>query len=207
MRQKWSLLVFFALIYLISLAFLRNYYRQQIQELTIKINQVKTKKTTVVPTLSSLDLSLTAEKNRIRSQSGESLISFNSQVSRLDINRRRIEIVLTGDDQAVADAADLVINLPLGIVVDKITPDDAFPLYPRIKQTGQQLLMTGLASIKDGEIILGKVNRRFCTVDLRIPESSNLPAVLYIDENNSNIYFSGNNITDKQNSNYSIIIN
>lgn len=124
-------------------------------------------------------------------------MSFQAVTKKQDATTWKIDIYLQGINNSLADAADLRLNFAPHLKIDDLNTGDSFPLYPRVETSEESLLVTGVAAIRDNHIDYGKPGSVFVSFNVTIPQDSSLPYSIKADLDTTKIYFSGQDIFNR----------
>jgi hypothetical protein len=159
----------------------------------------------IVPTISDNDLKLIDEKNKLASSSATGKMYFIANKTQTGNDQYTIDIYLNSNDQKViADAADLTLILNNKAIVEDMITGDAFPLFPRKTNLNNNITVTGVSSVTDDNITIGKPDKLFLKLKIRITDHTSNSPLLFLNSEVSKIYASAQNITDYE-KNFSVV--
>jgi len=142
------------------------------------------------------DFYLMAQKNKTLAKFNASPLYFTANAVKNN-NQWKISIYLQGDGLAAADAADLRLDFGNNLKVTEIKTGTSFPLYPR-KVTGDDyLLITGLASLANNNVVFGQPGKLFADITIEASETaSNQKYSLSLNKSDTKIYLNGESVFD-----------
>ena len=176
-------------------------YQKQIDLLKVEINnyqkQLVEKKD---PILTLADTSFIINKNKELTLVKNSLLYFDFKTEKITANRWKIIITLNGETGSAADAADLKLDLPENLTVSDIEAGTAFPILPRQINENNSLLLSGLASIDNNQVILGKPNKIFAEFTVQTANNRLNNEQIKVNKEDTKIYLNGENVLDSSKS-------
>jgi len=190
MRKKYQSKIFFGLFYLF-LIFITFLFIVLIKNKTKSIIQQK-KTVEQKKILLSPFPSTTVSNQPIQ----ENQPFFSYQKTKINDNFYLIKIFLNNEKNTLFDAVDLSLQFDKNkIEIIEIQNGDTFSEYPRKSVNVNNLIVTGIASIKDEKIKYASASSFYTGIVIK-KLSTLYPAELMIDKKNSGIYYSGENIAD-----------
>lgn len=124
---------------------------------------------------------------------------FSYQLESISKERKLLIIYLKGSDNSLADAADLRLNFDKNITIEKINEGDSFVYYPRKIIKDNYLLITGVSLDETKSFKPALPNTVFIKLLVKINDSKS-PSLIRVDQENTQIFFEGKNITNFNNS-------
>lgn len=146
--------------------------------------------------LTSADASFIIQKEKELASVKKSLLYFNVKVQKLTINQWKITVKLEGDVDGAADAADLRLDFPIGLTFSDLQVGPAFPIYPRKVITEDYLLVTGLVSVNNNQMIFGKPNNIFVEFTIQTTDNQSSNKQIAVNNEDTKIYLNGESILD-----------
>jgi hypothetical protein len=143
------------------------------------------------------DIKLTAEKEKALENVVESKIHFSAKKTQTSPILTTVVVTMLGGSAMKVDASDLVFSYTDNLKILKITPGTAFPSYPRIVAENSMLTITGIATIGDKGIILGKPNETYITFEVEKIGDTAKKGILTIDKTNTKAFLQGNSVLDE----------
>jgi hypothetical protein len=106
-----------------------------------------------------------------------------------------VTIELQGEAKSAADAADLKLDLPVSASLSALNTGSAFPVYARKIFDNHSLIISGLASLKNNQIILGRPNQIFAEFIIELEKNKKQKAIT-LNKEGTKIYLNGDDIFD-----------
>ena len=146
--------------------------------------------------LTLADVSFIIKKDKALASVKKSLFYFNVKTQKLTINQWRITVELKGEVESAADAADFKLDLPESLTVSDLKVGPAFPIYPRKVVAANYLLVTGLISTNNNQMIFGEPNKIFA--EFTVLATDNQPNIkqIIVNREGTKIYLNGESILD-----------
>ena len=146
------------------------------------------------------DFYLMAQKNKTLATFKTSPLFFTANTVKNN-DQWQVSVYLQGDGRAAADAADLRLDFSSNLEVAEIKTGTAFPLYPR-KVTGKNyLLITGLASLANNNVVFGQPGKLFADITIKTTGTgTNQKYSLILNKSDTKIYLNGESIFDEKKS-------
>lgn len=134
-------------------------------------------------------------------------VFFTAQIKEKYQDTEVIEFRLEGDSRTIVYTADLIITFnPDKTEILDINSGATFPLYPRKNRIGNKIVITGVSSINNNNLIFGRPNSVYASVKIRRKSNPDAKDVLNIDEDNTKVFYQTQNVLDWNNSVKSISI-
>ena len=192
------------ILFFISLAvgFVLNYsYQKKLAFLLAEKNSCQKQLIGKKPPILTLsDASFVSKRDKELESVTKSPLYFSAKTNKLSVSRWVVTIELSGLTDSAADAADLKVIIPEDLIATDLKTGNAFPLYPRQVIDGNYLLVTGLASPNNNEMIFGKPNKIFAEFTVSaVNNNQTSKRQIVIDAGDTKIYLNGESIlnTDK----------
>jgi hypothetical protein len=179
-----------------------NYsYQKKLALLTIEKNncqkQLVEKKP---PVLTLSDASFVSKRDKELESVKKSPLYFSAKTNKLSASQWIVTIELSGLPDSAADASDLKIIIPENLVASDLKVGNAFPIFPRQVIDGSYLLVTGLASTNNNEMLYGKPNKIFAEFTVTVANNNQTDKrQITVDTTDTKIYLNGESVlnTDK----------
>lgn len=186
-------------LFFISLAvgFVLNYsYQKKLALLFTEKNSCQKQLTEKKPPILTLsDASFVSKRDKELESVTKSPLYFSAKTDKQSVSRWVVTIELSGLADSAADAADLKVIIPEDLIASDLKMGNAFPLYPRQVIDGNYLLVTGLASPNNNEMIFGKPNKIFAEFTVTVVNSNQTSKrQITIDESDTKIYLDGESV-------------
>lgn len=146
--------------------------------------------------VSDADLAVYVNKERALENVSASLISFSSKVSSLSPAQKKVVIMLQGNPSMKVDAADLVLKYSDNLTVISVKTGESFASYPKNKVDESNIYVSGVASINEGTVRFGEVNKPFVTLVIEKKGDMQKQGILTVDEINTKIFYQGVSVLD-----------
>lgn len=146
--------------------------------------------------LTLADTSFIFEKDKVLASVKKSPLYFSAKTQKLAIDQWRITVELKGGVEGAADAADFRIDLPENLTVSDLKVGPAFPIYPRKVVTANYLLVTGLASTNNNQMVLGQPNKIFAEFTILATDNKLNKKQITVNEEDTKIYLNGKSVLD-----------
>ncbi len=143
------------------------------------------------------DASFVSKRDKELDLITKNLLYFSTKTKELFSGQWVVTIELSGEADSAADAADLKVIIPESLVVSNLKVGNAFPIFPRQVIDGNYLLVTGLASANNNEMVYGKPNKTFA--EFTVSTSDNNQAgkkQITISQEDTKIYLNGESVLD-----------
>lgn len=150
------------------------------------------------PILTLSDTAFIIKKNKELESVIKSPLYFNASVQKLTANQWIITIELIGKIDGAADAADFKIDLPEGLTASNLKPGPAFPLYPRKVINNNYLLVTGLASVNNSQMVFGEPNKIFVEFNVQATDNQPSKKQIVVNKEDTKIYLNGESVLDTE---------
>jgi len=142
------------------------------------------------------DFYLMAQKNKTLATFKTSPLFFTTNTVKNN-NQWQVSVYLQGDGRAAADAADLRLDFGNNLEVVEIKTGTAFPLYPRKVIGKNYLLITGLASLANNNVVFGQPGKLFADITIEASgTASNQKHSLSLNKSDTKIYLNGESVFD-----------
>lgn len=164
------------------------------EEKNICQKQLTQKKQSTPLTLA--DASFIIQKDKGLASVKKSPFYFSAKTQKLTINQWRITVELAGEVEGAADAADLRLDLPESLTVSDIKTGPAFPIYPRKVIAVNYLLITGLASTDNDQMIFGQPNKIFAEFTVQATDNQFIKKQITVNKEDTKIYLKGESVLD-----------
>lgn len=146
--------------------------------------------------LTSADASFIIQKEKELASVKKSLLYFSAKTQKLTVNQWKITVRLEGDIDGAADAADLRLDFPKSFIVSDLIVGSAFPIYPRKVMAEDYLLVTGLISISNNQMIFGEPNKIFVEFTVQTTDNQPIEKQITVNKEDTKIYLNGESILD-----------
>jgi len=143
--------------------------------------------------LTLTDVSFIINKDKELATAKKSPFYFNASVQKLADNLFRVKIELKGESEGAADVADFKLNLTEGLTISDLQTGPAFPIYPRKVIAADYLLVTGLASTNNNQMVLGKPNKVFAEFTVETTGKQNIKQIS-VNKEDTKIYLNAESI-------------
>jgi len=149
-----------------------------------------------LPTLTQTDVSFITKRDKVLETIIKSPLYFSVKTQKFSVNRWTITIKLEGEIKGAADAADLRLELPENLTVSNIKVGPAFPFYPRKVAVNNYLLISGVASADNNQMVFGEPNKIFAELTVQTINNQLDIKKIVVDKNDTKIYLNGESILD-----------
>lgn len=197
--MKRFIVDFFVLLFISIIIYLGiSYsYQRKLDLLKAEINnyqkQLLQKK---LPILTLADISFVFDKYKELMSIKKTPLYFTANTQKLSINQWKVTVELDGGDDGAADAADLRLDFPEGLTVFDLKTGSAFPLYPRKVVADNYILLTGLASIDNNQMVFGKPNKIFAEFTVQTKDNQLNKKQITVNKEDTKIYLNGESVLD-----------
>lgn len=187
----------------LSVYFVLNYSYQK--KLTLLISEKNNCQKQLIekklPTLTLSDASFVSKRDKELESVKKSPLYFSAKTNKISDSQWIVIIELSGLADSAADASDLKVIIPEDLVASDLKVGNAFPIFPRQVIDGNYLLVTGLASPNNDEMIFGKPNKIFVEFTITAANNNNQAGKrqIAVDAADTKIYLNGESVlnTDK----------
>lgn len=148
------------------------------------------------PILTLSDASFVTKRDKELESVTKSPLYFSAKTNKLSASQWIVTIELSGLVDSAADASDLEVIFPENLVASDLKVGNAFPLYPRKIIEGNYLLVTGLASANNNEMVYGKPNKTFAEFTVSVLSDTNQVGKKQIttSQEDTKIYLNGESV-------------
>jgi hypothetical protein len=160
-----------------------------------KNNLLPPEKTVSKKILTPNDLYLKKQKEKALEAIKKNPLSFQATTEKLAPNKWKVTIKLQGEAKSAADAADLKLDLPVSASLSALNTGSAFPVYARKVFSNHSLLISGLASLKNNQIILGQPNQIFAEFIIELEKNEKQKTII-LNKEDTKIYLNGEDVFD-----------
>jgi len=171
-------------------------YQKKLKTLETEKNNYQNELTKkALPTLTSADASFIAERNKALAPIIKSPLFYSVKTQKLNLNKWKITIKLEGAIEGAADAADLKLDLPEKLTISDLKIGPAFPLFPRKIITTKYLLVTGVISTYQNQVVFGQPNKVFVEFVAEATDKLNRRQII-VNKDGTKIYLNGESVLD-----------
>lgn len=147
------------------------------------------------PVLTLSDASFVTKRDKELELVTKSPLYFSAKTNKLSASQWIVTIELSGLADSAADASDLKVIFPENLVASDLKVGNAFPLYPRKIIEGNYLLVTGLASANNNEMVYGKPNKTFAEFTVSASDNNQTgQKQIIISQEDTKIYLNGESV-------------
>lgn len=199
MLKKYGLAIFFLTVYILSLGLLYRNFSNKISQLESEKKELQTMLSAKQnPALNLNDIYLFSQKTKTLSTKKRGKLYFDFSKKSLNREMWQVDISLAGDNDVVADAADLQLDYSTDLSIIEINFGDAFPLYPRNIDKDHQLTLTGISAIEKNKITYASPGEIFVTLVVKKKQDDLEPKFIQLNREGTKIFYSSKNILDDE---------